>query len=1146
MSEQTVPGDAIPGTTIRFFLSSTFRDFQIERTVLQQRVFPQLRRLCAASGFRLQPIDLRWGVSEAADTDRQTLRICFDELERCRTLSPDCFLLIQLGERYGSYLLPPQVPATLVERLLPHLTPDEHVAFAAIYRLDTNAVPAEYVLLRADGAHDAADEQLRLALVRAGQVAGVEEAEWLLFDGSATHREIQLGLRGYELPSYTAALGVVCAVRTFAGEQVGPAVASYAAEDAERAERVHHLTDAVLARLPEEQVLRYTVTWEGEAGPVFDEGQLAAAYLGLLQPKLEAVIAARRAARAASEAAGRNAVALANAAFEQERTAWVEGRDAELARLAAYLAGETGASVPLVVTGVGGSGKSTLLAEAAIRAARTHPEAALIVRYCGVTPGADTFARLLTGLRNAIAQAYGEPAPTDDLDEPTLLSTVASDLATRAVPPTRPLLLVVDALDQLSRTTTPTDWLPRQLAPGVRVVVSVLAERPELSTLQSWLPAEQVLTLGSLSVAAGLTLLRDLLMEAPARTLTSEQEAAVLTAFAHEGLPLYLRLVVSVARRWRSFDLPHLGPSPHAASSQQPSLTDRSPSEPARVEALVQTSPSPEESFLPPHASDLPQTVSELLAARLTQLEAPEQYGTALVAHALGDLAAARFGLAEDELLDLLARDQMVRDAQHVLAPASPRIDPNLPFPVALWARLEAELTALLATRRADDGTLLVTFFHRQLREVVEARYLAGAAGVERHRALAAYFAGQPWLLGPKQWNWRKANEEVGQREGADDRSGAEQALEDLAAELEATPSLPADDPVGIVTLVYTLLDRLGTGSYWRVGERLHQQQLVAWRALSDRSGEGTTLSNLGWFAHHLGQMKEARRYYEQALTIEREVGDRRGEAITLHNLGQLASDLGQMEEAQRYYEQALAIFEEVGDRRSEGITLGNLGQLASDLGQPEEARHYYDQSLAIKRQVGDLSDEAVALNSLGTLAYALEQPEEARRYYERAVAIAREVGDRAGEGTMLHNLGALAKHLGQPEEARRYYEQALAIEREVGDRGGEGITLGNLATLADDVGLLEEARRYYEQALAIFEEVGVEEDARSVRANLADLAVRLAKGVSAPMSAVPAPISPATVPLMLARDAPPRERLVPESGRAGELQRRRWWPFRR
>jgi hypothetical protein len=53
--------DAVPGTTIRFFLNSTVVDFQTERNVLQKCVFPELRRMCAASGFRLQPINLRWG-----------------------------------------------------------------------------------------------------------------------------------------------------------------------------------------------------------------------------------------------------------------------------------------------------------------------------------------------------------------------------------------------------------------------------------------------------------------------------------------------------------------------------------------------------------------------------------------------------------------------------------------------------------------------------------------------------------------------------------------------------------------------------------------------------------------------------------------------------------------------------------------------------------------------------------------------------------------------------------------------------------------------------------------------------------------------------------------------------------------------------
>lgn len=129
---------------IPLFVSSTFADFTLERDVLQRVVFPQLRAMCAAYGFRFQPIDLRWGVSEAASSERQALRICFDELDRCRALSPDCFLLILLGERYGSCLLPPSIPVEVLVRLLPHLAPDERATVDTAYRLDENAVPVEY------------------------------------------------------------------------------------------------------------------------------------------------------------------------------------------------------------------------------------------------------------------------------------------------------------------------------------------------------------------------------------------------------------------------------------------------------------------------------------------------------------------------------------------------------------------------------------------------------------------------------------------------------------------------------------------------------------------------------------------------------------------------------------------------------------------------------------------------------------------------------------------------------------------------------------------------------------------------------------------------------------------------------------------
>jgi nephrocystin-3 len=81
---------------VRVFISSTFVDFQEERRLLVERVFPALNRKAWERGVELVPVDLRWGVT-AEQADRgETLPICLGEIERCRP-----YFIGLLGERYG-------------------------------------------------------------------------------------------------------------------------------------------------------------------------------------------------------------------------------------------------------------------------------------------------------------------------------------------------------------------------------------------------------------------------------------------------------------------------------------------------------------------------------------------------------------------------------------------------------------------------------------------------------------------------------------------------------------------------------------------------------------------------------------------------------------------------------------------------------------------------------------------------------------------------------------------------------------------------------------------------------------------------------------------------------------------------------------
>jgi hypothetical protein len=70
--------------TFRIFVSSTFTDLKEERNALQRYVFPRLRDLCMQHSCRFQAIDLRWGVSEEAGRDQQTMKICLEEIARCQ------------------------------------------------------------------------------------------------------------------------------------------------------------------------------------------------------------------------------------------------------------------------------------------------------------------------------------------------------------------------------------------------------------------------------------------------------------------------------------------------------------------------------------------------------------------------------------------------------------------------------------------------------------------------------------------------------------------------------------------------------------------------------------------------------------------------------------------------------------------------------------------------------------------------------------------------------------------------------------------------------------------------------------------------------------------------------------------------------
>jgi hypothetical protein len=170
-----------------------------------------------------------------------------------------------------------------------------------------------------------------------------------------------------------------------------------------------------------------------------------------------------------------------------------------------------------------------------------------------------------------------------------------------------------------------------------------------------------------------------------------------IDAFRKNRLPLYLRLLFEQARTWPS-------------------------------------------SFRPGKpAGDIPGIIRETFSA----LSGASRHGPVLVERSLAYIAAGKAGLSHEELIEVLSNDHQVMSDFRRRSPDSPATDA---LPVIIWSRLFLDLAPYL-TDRLSDGTPVLDFFHRQLREVVQQDCLSADQKTSRHRALGQYFANQDMFV---------------------------------------------------------------------------------------------------------------------------------------------------------------------------------------------------------------------------------------------------------------------------------------------------------------------------------------------------------------------------------------------------------------
>ncbi|KAK6191904.1 hypothetical protein SNE40_003480 [Patella caerulea] len=103
---------------INLYVCSEFVGTETERTILMQKVYPRVRRYCQELGYDFRAIDLHWSLQDEISDDHKIPALCKKVIEECQEDSIAIDFLIICGEKYGTYILPNEIPKDEFEDIL--------------------------------------------------------------------------------------------------------------------------------------------------------------------------------------------------------------------------------------------------------------------------------------------------------------------------------------------------------------------------------------------------------------------------------------------------------------------------------------------------------------------------------------------------------------------------------------------------------------------------------------------------------------------------------------------------------------------------------------------------------------------------------------------------------------------------------------------------------------------------------------------------------------------------------------------------------------------------------------------------------------------------------------------------------------------
>ncbi|XP_061186244.1 NACHT and WD repeat domain-containing protein 2-like [Saccostrea echinata] len=706
--------------TIRIFTSSTFTDTKYERNSWMAKAYPKIKEHCFKKGYEFQVVDMRWGVRQQATDDHMTTELCMHELHQCQQISKGPSFISLFAHKYGYRSLLRVINADEFLKIQSQIKePEDLKLMARWYEQDKNAVPEVFVLkpisrnipdfLSKDFDKQSAgktqfwnESEKLMAIISRGATLGLDEVEATKYKMSVTEMETETGLKERAInkkcfwfrkkfrdienqePSYTLSRYIEC----LGDEKVWKTAR----------ERNKALQKRMEEKINPDNIYTYELNWtEKGIDPNNKEHaeyleQITEDFQTQMIVSIDEAIKEKESNKKLSLKPEREEF-LRHAALVEEKSSGIRGRDEIVKKIKDYVLGDS--KEVLVVHGESGCGKTSVMALAAKQAFQwIRGNGMVLVRFLGSTQESSNLLTLLQSMISQIHQYFKLPeVKSQDLQ--VLVKKFQTSLRFFILKKKK-VVLFIDSIDQLESAhngRVVSSWIPKNLIKDTKVIISTL-DQPEFGVFPDikTLSAEENFIQVPLLTSSDREDILDHFCQTSNRTLTDAQRTYVLEMFEKCPLPLFIKLSFREAMEWTSF-----------RSIKECCLQD---------------------------------TIRGCIDQLFQKMET--KYGRIFVSRTLGYITAAKHGLSEFELEDILScDDDVLNDVYQFWTPPIRRLPP------LLIVRLRYDLRWYLVSR-GDSGIQILSWYHRQFWEAAENRYTKDeSTRLQLHTGLADYFLGR-------------------------------------------------------------------------------------------------------------------------------------------------------------------------------------------------------------------------------------------------------------------------------------------------------------------------------------------------------------------------------------------------------------------